>query len=69
VEEYPKFIFTLNGGLKSISQAKAEFEACPGLKGVMIGQSWAADPWSFAMADKLLYDVPHPPPPRIVWTY
>jgi tRNA-dihydrouridine synthase A len=64
VEEYPEFTFTLNGGLESISQAQAEFEACPGLNGVMIGRSWAADPWSFAMADKLLYDVPHASPTK-----
>lgn len=55
VEQYPEFTFSLNGGIESISQAQAEFEACPGLKGVMIGRSWAADPWSFAMADTILY--------------
>lgn len=55
VEDYPDFTFSLNGGLESISQAQAEFDASPGLKGVMIGRSWAADPWSFSMADKLLY--------------
>lgn len=55
VEDYPEFTFSMNGGLESISQSQAEFDACPGLKGVMIGRSWAADPWSFAMADNLLY--------------
>lgn len=55
VEDYPEFTFSLNGGLESIAQAQAEFDECPGLKGVMIGRSWAADPWSFAMADRLLY--------------
>ncbi|KAI2491493.1 dihydrouridine synthase [Fragilaria crotonensis] len=55
VKDYPELTFSLNGGLESIAQAQVEFDASPGLKGVMIGRSWAADPWSFAMADKLLY--------------
>jgi tRNA-dihydrouridine synthase len=55
VDDYPELTFSINGGLESISQSQAEFEACPNLKGVMIGRSWAADPWSFAMADQLLY--------------
>ena len=55
VNDFPGLTFSLNGGLESISQAQEEFDASPGLKGVMIGRSWAADPWSFAMADKLLY--------------
>ena len=55
VNDYPELTFSLNGGLESIAQAQEEFDASPGLKGVMIGRSWAADPWSFAMADKLLY--------------
>jgi tRNA-dihydrouridine synthase A len=65
VEDYPEFTFTLNGGLNSISEAQAEFEACPNLNGVMIGRSWAADPWSFAMSDKLLYDIPCTPKNRL----
>ena len=55
VKDFPEFSFSLNGGVESIEQAQLEFEACPGLQGVMIGRAWAADPWSFAMADKLLY--------------
>jgi tRNA-dihydrouridine synthase A len=55
VNDYPEFTFTLNGGVDSLSQAERELEACPGLSGVMIGRAWAADPWSFAMADQLLY--------------
>jgi tRNA-dihydrouridine synthase A len=58
VQDYPEFTFSLNGGIETISQAQAEFEACPGLAGVMIGRSWAADPWSFAMADRILYNAP-----------
>jgi len=48
--------FTLNGGVDSIAQAQREFEAAPGLNGVMTGRAWAADPWSFACADELLYN-------------
>ena len=55
VQDFPDLTFSLNGGIDTISQAQAEFDACPGLAGVMIGRSWAADPWSFAMADQLLY--------------
>lgn len=61
VEDYPELTFSVNGGLESISQAQRQFEACPNLAGVMIGRSWAADPWSFAMADHLLYgEAPRP---------
>jgi hypothetical protein len=55
VRDYPEFTFTLNGGVDSLSQVQQELEACPGLNGVMTGRAWAADPWSFAMADQLLY--------------
>ena len=65
VEDYPEFTFTLNGGVESIFQAQREFEECEGLTGVMIGRSFAADPWSFAMADQLLYNVPHAPKNRL----
>jgi tRNA-dihydrouridine synthase A len=60
VEDYPEFTFSLNGGIDSISEAQSEFDACPGLAGVMIGRSLAADPWSFSMADSLLYNKPAP---------
>lgn len=56
VNDYPDFTFSLNGGVDSIPQVQAEMEASPGLKGVMIGRAWVADPWSFAMADQLLYN-------------
>jgi tRNA-dihydrouridine synthase A len=65
VEDYPELTFSLNGGVESIPQALAEFEACPELKGVMIGRSFAADPWSFAMADRLLYNDPRAPKNRL----
>jgi tRNA-dihydrouridine synthase A len=60
VQDFPDFTFSLNGGIDTIAQAQAEFDSCPGLKGVMIGRSWAADPWSFAMADPLLFNTPSP---------
>jgi len=56
VKDYPELTFTLNGGIQSISDCQEEFLANPGLKGIMIGRAWAANPWSFAMADSILYD-------------
>jgi len=55
VQQYPEFTFSLNGGVDTLSGAKAEFEECPDLAGVMIGRAWAANPWSFACADSVLY--------------
>ena len=55
VQDYPQFTFTLNGGVETISQVQDQLAAAPGLKGVMVGRAFAADPWSFAMADELLY--------------
>ncbi|KAL3943386.1 MAG: hypothetical protein SGBAC_002552 [Bacillariaceae sp.] len=65
VQDYPELTFSLNGGVESVVQAKQEFDACPDLAGVMIGRSFAADPWSFAMADKLLYNDAHSPKNRL----
>jgi tRNA-dihydrouridine synthase len=56
VQDFPQFTFTLNGGIHTLAQAQSELEMTPGLNGIMIGRAWAADPWSFAMADQLLYD-------------
>lgn len=55
VNDYPEFTFSLNGGIKSITEALAEFEQSPRLAGVMVGRAWASSPWDFAMADRLLY--------------
>lgn len=55
VGDYPEFTFSLNGGVDSLPQVQAMLEASPGLKGVMVGRGLAAEPWSFAMADELLY--------------
>jgi tRNA-dihydrouridine synthase A len=56
VRDYPELTFTLNGGVDSIAQVQEIMQSTPGLNGVMIGRAWAADPWSFAMADELLYN-------------
>jgi tRNA-dihydrouridine synthase A len=61
VQDYPDFTFTLNGGITSLAQAQREFGACPNLSGIMVGRAWAADPWSFAMTDSLLYETPGQP--------
>ncbi|KAL7542649.1 hypothetical protein ACHAXR_011954 [Thalassiosira sp. AJA248-18] len=54
-EDYPELNFVLNGGIHSLSQAKEELDKSPALSGMMIGRALVADPWSFAMADELLY--------------
>lgn len=57
VRDYsPDLTFTLNGGVDTLAQAQRELEAAPRLQGVMTGRAWAADPWSFACADELLYN-------------
>ena len=55
VEQYPEFTFSLNGGVNTVVDAKAELERCDNMAGIMIGRAWAANPWSFAMADEILY--------------
>eukprot|EP00751_Fragilariopsis_kerguelensis_P013620 CAMPEP_0170763012 /NCGR_PEP_ID=MMETSP0733-20121128/3120_1 /TAXON_ID=186038 /ORGANISM="Fragilariopsis kerguelensis, Strain L26-C5" /LENGTH=550 /DNA_ID=CAMNT_0011103319 /DNA_START=109 /DNA_END=1761 /DNA_ORIENTATION=- len=55
VQDYPELTFTLNGGIDTLSQVQEELEICPDLNGVMVGRGFAADPWGFSMADKLLY--------------
>lgn len=55
VQDFPELKFTLNGGIDTLSHAQRELEACSELNGVMIGRGFAADPWSFSLADKLLY--------------
>ena len=55
VEDFPQLTFTLNGGIESLSEVQERFDEAPELTGVMVGRAWAADPWSFAMTDRLLY--------------
>ena len=56
VEDYPELHFSLNGGVDTLTQVKEELDLCPGMNGVMVGRAWAAQPWSFAMADQILYN-------------
>lgn len=55
VEQYPELSFSLNGGINHLFEVKSQLDLCPGLTGVMVGRGWAAHPWSFAMADEVLY--------------
>lgn len=61
VQDFPHLKFTLNGGFNTLSQVQHELQqptnnGCA-LQGIMVGRAFAADPWSFAMADELLYGV------------
>jgi tRNA-dihydrouridine synthase A len=56
VRDYPTLRFTINGGFNSIEHVQRQMEECPDVAGVMVGRAWAADPWSFAMADTIIYD-------------
>jgi tRNA-dihydrouridine synthase A len=53
--EYPTLRFTLNGGVGTIAEVEDHLTECPELAGIMVGRAWTADPWSFAMADSVLY--------------
>lgn len=55
VEDYPELSFSLNGGVNTLLDTKAELDKCENMAGVMIGRAWAANPWSFSMVDSLLY--------------
>jgi len=55
VRDYPELKFVLNGGIHSLPQAKDILDENNGLTGVMVGRGLVADPWSFAMADELIY--------------
>jgi len=55
VEEYPELTFSLNGGVESLGDVRSKLEEYPGLKGVMVGRAWAANPWSFGAVDDVLY--------------
>jgi tRNA-dihydrouridine synthase A len=59
VQDYPELTFSLNGGIENLSDVVENFDAMPGLKGVMVGRAWAADPWRFSMTDKILYKDSH----------
>jgi len=54
-EEYPELNISLNGGVDTLTAVKIELDECGSLDGVMVGRGYAANPWSFAMADEILY--------------
>ena len=54
-EEYPELNISLNGGVDTLTAVKRELDECNSLEGVMVGRGYAANPWSFAMADEVLY--------------
>jgi tRNA-dihydrouridine synthase A len=53
--EFPELNISLNGGVETLSGVKAQLELCETLDGVMVGRGFVANPWSFAMADEVLY--------------
>jgi tRNA-dihydrouridine synthase A len=56
VQDFPHLQFTLNGGINTLAEVQYELQQSPNLQGIMIGRAFAADPWSFAMADQLVYN-------------
>lgn len=54
-DEYPELNISLNGGVDTLTAVKRELDECGSLEGVMVGRGYAANPWSFAMADEILY--------------
>ncbi|KAL7434052.1 hypothetical protein ACHAXM_003873 [Skeletonema potamos] len=54
-DQYPELNFVLNGGINSLAQVKDELDGHASLAGVMVGRAIVADPWSFSMADELIY--------------
>ncbi|MEN8180384.1 MAG: tRNA dihydrouridine(20/20a) synthase DusA [Pseudomonadota bacterium] len=60
-QDYPQQGFTLNGGIKSLTQA---LEHLQHLDGVMIGREAYHNPWILADADRLIFNDPHPIPTR-----
>jgi tRNA-dihydrouridine synthase A len=53
--DFPQLTFSLNGGVQTLPHVQEELEREPNLLGVMVGRGFVADPWGFAMADRLLY--------------
>lgn len=57
-QERPDLIVEINGGIKTLEQAKAHLEH---VDAVMIGRAAYDSPYMFAQADALIYDQHHPP--------
>ncbi len=60
-QDFPEQGFTINGGIKTLSQAQ---ELLTGLDGVMIGREAYHNPWILAEADRLIFNDPFPIPTR-----
>lgn len=54
-DEFPELNISLNGGVDTLIDVKRELDECDSLDGIMVGRGFAANPWSFAMADEVLY--------------
>ncbi|KAL7510206.1 hypothetical protein ACHAXN_007159 [Cyclotella atomus] len=54
-DECPELNISLNGGVDTLLGVERELDDCNALDGVMVGRGFAANPWSFAMADEVLY--------------
>jgi tRNA-dihydrouridine synthase len=54
--EFPELNISLNGGIDTLMGVKRQLDDCHFLEGVMVGRGFAANPWSFAMADEVLYN-------------
>ena len=52
---YPHLDIVLNGGIKTMAEAKAESD---GLDGVMLGRAAYHDPWILTQADEMFYGEP-----------
>jgi tRNA-dihydrouridine synthase len=55
-DEFLELNISLNGGVDTLLDVKNELDDCDSLEGVMVGRGFAANPWSFAMADSILYN-------------
>ena len=60
-QDIPDLEIILNGGIKSLEEAKEQLEY---LDGVMIGREAYQNPWMLAEADRLLFGDDHPIPTR-----
>ncbi len=58
VRDFPQLRFTLNGGIKSLEEARAHLQR--GVSGVMIGREACANPWMLATADQQIFGEPCP---------
>jgi len=63
--DFPQLNISLNGGVGTLMGVKRELDECEELDGVMVGRGFVANPWAFAMADRVLYpNACHSPGPR-----